>query len=147
MRGCHCEFRNRRFSVRGDKLRSRSSRLPGPRRTAMFSQKIESHQTPRHRNRVVHLLIWNYVSNNETKVETVHSADLEEVAPELLIAARGVVYPWQCDHMGHMIVMWYTGKFDEPTWHLLSQNWNHTVLHARKQSGHSGRTSGNHLQT
>ena len=26
---------------------------------------------------------------------------------------RGTVYPWQCDHMGHMNVMWYTGKFDE----------------------------------
>jgi acyl-CoA thioester hydrolase len=29
---------------------------------------------------------------------------------------RGVVYPWQCDHMGHMNVMWYVGKFDEATW-------------------------------
>ena len=87
----------------------------------MFFTKHSSRQTLRNRNHVVHLLIWNYVSNNETKVETVPSADLEEVAPELLIAARGVVYPWQCDHMGHMNVMWYTGKFDEATWHLLSQ--------------------------
>jgi acyl-CoA thioester hydrolase len=31
---------------------------------------------------------------------------------------RGAVYPWQCDHMGHMNVMWYTGKFDEATWQL-----------------------------
>jgi acyl-CoA thioester hydrolase len=31
---------------------------------------------------------------------------------------RGAVYPWQCDHMGHMNVMWYTGKFDEATWSL-----------------------------
>lgn len=31
---------------------------------------------------------------------------------------RGTVYPWQCDHMGHMNVMWYVGKFDEGTWHL-----------------------------
>lgn len=29
---------------------------------------------------------------------------------------RGTVYPWQCDHMGHMNVMWYTGKFDEASW-------------------------------
>ncbi|MEJ8847579.1 acyl-CoA thioesterase [Variovorax rhizosphaerae] len=29
---------------------------------------------------------------------------------------RGTVYPWQCDHMGHMNVMWYTGKFDEAGW-------------------------------
>ena len=39
---------------------------------------------------------------------------------ELLITARSVVYPWQCDHMGHMNVMWYTGKFDEATWQLMS---------------------------
>ena len=38
---------------------------------------------------------------------------------EPLITARSVVYPWQCDHMGHMNVMWYTGKFDEATWHLM----------------------------
>lgn len=29
---------------------------------------------------------------------------------------QGVVYPWQCDHVGHMNVMWYVGKFDEATW-------------------------------
>jgi acyl-CoA thioester hydrolase len=33
---------------------------------------------------------------------------------------RGMVYPWHCDHMGHMNVMWYTGKFDEATWALFS---------------------------
>src|SRR3954447_17624415 len=33
---------------------------------------------------------------------------------------RGIVYPWHCDHMGHMNVMWYTGKFDEACWQLLS---------------------------
>jgi acyl-CoA thioester hydrolase len=36
------------------------------------------------------------------------------------ITYRGVVYPWQCDHMGHMNVMWYVGKFDEACWQLLS---------------------------
>jgi len=30
------------------------------------------------------------------------------------------VYPWQCDHMGHMNVMWYVGKFDEATWQVLA---------------------------
>ena len=40
---------------------------------------------------------------------------------ELLITHRGTIYPWQCDHMGHMNVMWYTGKFDEASWHLLAQ--------------------------
>ena len=37
-----------------------------------------------------------------------------------MLTYRGVVYPWQCDHMGHMNVMWYTGKFDEACWQLLS---------------------------
>lgn len=39
---------------------------------------------------------------------------------DLPITYRGVVYPLQCDHMGHMNVMWYVGKFDEATWQLLS---------------------------
>src|SRR5262249_48140533 len=34
---------------------------------------------------------------------------------------RGTVYPWQCDHMGHMNVMWYDGKFDEATWSFFSE--------------------------
>lgn len=37
---------------------------------------------------------------------------------ELFITHRGVVYPWQCDHVGHMNVMWYVGKFDEATWQM-----------------------------
>ena len=36
--------------------------------------------------------------------------------PEGVITYRGTVYPWHCDHMGHMNVMWYVGKFDEATW-------------------------------
>jgi acyl-CoA thioester hydrolase len=36
------------------------------------------------------------------------------------ITYRGTIYPWQCDHMGHMNVMWYTGKFDESSWQLLA---------------------------
>jgi acyl-CoA thioester hydrolase len=38
---------------------------------------------------------------------------------EWKVTYRGVVYPWHCDHMGHMNVMWYTGKFDEACWQLL----------------------------
>ena len=41
-------------------------------------------------------------------------ADLQETY-------RGVVYPWHCDHVGHMNVMWYVGKFDEATWNLFAQ--------------------------
>jgi acyl-CoA thioester hydrolase len=33
----------------------------------------------------------------------------------------GTVYPWHCDHMGHMNVMWYVGKFDEALWNLLAR--------------------------
>jgi acyl-CoA thioester hydrolase len=34
------------------------------------------------------------------------------------ITYRGTVQQWHCDHMGHMNVMWYIGKFDEATWNL-----------------------------
>ena len=37
---------------------------------------------------------------------------------EQSITYRGTVYPWHCDHMGHMNVMWYVGKFDEASWNL-----------------------------
>lgn len=37
------------------------------------------------------------------------------------ITYRGAVYPAQCDHMGHMNVMWYVGKFDEASWQLLAR--------------------------
>jgi len=40
---------------------------------------------------------------------------------EPLLTYRGAIYPWHCDHMGHMNVMWYVGKFDEATWQLLAQ--------------------------
>ena len=36
----------------------------------------------------------------------------------MVITYVGTVYPWQCDHVGHMNVMWYVGKFDEATWNL-----------------------------
>ncbi len=39
---------------------------------------------------------------------------------EALITHRGTIYPWHCDHMGHMNVMWYVGKFDEATWNLFA---------------------------
>jgi acyl-CoA thioester hydrolase len=37
-----------------------------------------------------------------------------------LLTYRGAVYPWHCDQMGHMNVMWYVGKFDEATWQLFN---------------------------
>ena len=37
-----------------------------------------------------------------------------------LVTYRGVVYPSQCDHMGHMNVAAYVAKFDEATWQLFA---------------------------
>jgi acyl-CoA thioester hydrolase len=37
-----------------------------------------------------------------------------------LVTYRGSVSQWQCDHMGHMNVMWYVAKFDEATWQLFA---------------------------
>jgi acyl-CoA thioester hydrolase len=39
---------------------------------------------------------------------------------EMIETYRGAVYPWHCDQMGHMNVMWYVGKFDEATWNLFA---------------------------
>ena len=40
---------------------------------------------------------------------------------DLGITYRGMVHQWHCDHMGHMNVMWYVGKFDEANWNLFAQ--------------------------
>jgi acyl-CoA thioester hydrolase len=47
-------------------------------------------------------------------------AEIQAPAGEAAITGRGAVYPWQCDHIGHLNVMWYVGKFDEATWNLLA---------------------------
>jgi acyl-CoA thioester hydrolase len=39
-------------------------------------------------------------------------------ADDLPVTYRGSVAEWHCDHMGHMNVMHYVGKFDEATWNL-----------------------------
>jgi acyl-CoA thioester hydrolase len=46
--------------------------------------------------------------------------EMKDKSIDSAITYRGVVYPWQCDHMGHMNVMWYTSKFDEATWSLFA---------------------------
>ena len=40
--------------------------------------------------------------------------------PDPVLTYRGTIYPWHCDHIGHMNNMWYAGKFDEATWNLLA---------------------------
>jgi acyl-CoA thioester hydrolase len=37
-----------------------------------------------------------------------------------LVTYRGTVFPWQCDHIGHMNIMYYVGKFDEANWNLFA---------------------------
>jgi acyl-CoA thioester hydrolase len=36
------------------------------------------------------------------------------------VTYKGCVYPWQCDQIGHMNIMWYASKFDEANWNLLA---------------------------
>lgn len=33
---------------------------------------------------------------------------------------RGFVYPWVIDHVGHMNVQSYVGRFDEASWHFMA---------------------------
>ena len=39
---------------------------------------------------------------------------------EAALTYRGTVQAWHCDHIGHMNVMWYVGKFDEATWNFFA---------------------------
>jgi acyl-CoA thioester hydrolase len=43
-----------------------------------------------------------------------------ETAAEI-VTYRGATYPWQCDHIGHMNIMWYVSKFDEANWNLFAR--------------------------
>jgi len=54
---------------------------------------------------------------------------------ERIITYRGIVYPWHCDHMGHMNVMWYAGKFDEACWQLLAMVGLHPSRFAQDGAG------------
>lgn len=40
---------------------------------------------------------------------------------ETMETYRGVVYPWEIDHVEHMNVQFYTAKFDQATWHFLAR--------------------------
>jgi acyl-CoA thioester hydrolase len=54
------------------------------------------------------------------------------------VTYKGVVYPWHCDHVGHMNVMWYTGKFDEATWNLFAEVGITRSYLERQQKGMAG---------
>ena len=45
---------------------------------------------------------------------------MDKTMAEPILTYLGTIYPWHCDHMGHMNVMWYVGKFDEATWQLFA---------------------------
>ncbi len=38
------------------------------------------------------------------------NATPKETIMSTILSYKGTVYPWHCDHMGHMNVMWYVGK-------------------------------------
>ena len=45
---------------------------------------------------------------------------------------RTVVFPWHCDHIGHMSVRWYSHAFDDAGFHLwLRIGMSHVTLKAR----------------
>ena len=45
---------------------------------------------------------------------------MDKPMAEPILTYLGTIYPWNCDQMGHMNVMWYVGKFDEATWQLFA---------------------------
>jgi len=61
------------------------------------------------------------MTGSKAAAQAIASCRLDKASAQLIVTARSVIYPWHCDHMGHMNVMWYTGKFDEGTWHLFNE--------------------------
>jgi acyl-CoA thioester hydrolase len=45
---------------------------------------------------------------------------VEGASASPLVTCRGIVYPWQLDHMDHMNVQHYTAVFDQSSWVLLA---------------------------
>jgi acyl-CoA thioester hydrolase len=55
---------------------------------------------------------------------------------------RGVVYPWNCDHLGHMNVQHYVAMFDQAGYHLMaalgmSHDYSATAGHAQMDVQHT----------
>ena len=59
---------------------------------------------------------------------------------------RGTVYPWQCDHVGHMNIMWYVGKFDEANWNLFARLGLTPTYLRESGRGMAARAAEHHLQ-
>jgi acyl-CoA thioester hydrolase len=77
---------------------------------------IESFQTAA----IAALAATNPAVPAETPVPTRQPTRAESPSVPIL-TNQSVVYPWHCDHMGHMNVMWYTSKFDEATWRFFAE--------------------------
>jgi len=54
-----------------------------------------------------------------TETEVTQEGPLHHLS-ELPVTYRGIVYPWQLDHMNHMNVQHYTASFDHASWVLLA---------------------------
>jgi acyl-CoA thioester hydrolase len=48
---------------------------------------------------------------------------------------RGMVYPWHCDHQGHMTIMHYVGMFDAAFWQLMSAQGFTRAYMAERETG------------
>jgi acyl-CoA thioester hydrolase len=64
----------------------------------------------------------NFFSRNKSQASTNERTQELPVLnkPELQITYRGIVYPWQLDHMHHMNVRSYMDCFDQASWVLLA---------------------------
>ena len=56
---------------------------------------------------------------------------------------RAVVFPWHCDHLGHLNVKHYVGMFDIGAFHFLSDARIRVARHAR-QGRDPGRRAAHH---
>jgi acyl-CoA thioester hydrolase len=56
-----------------------------------------------------------------------------------LLTYQGVVYPAQCDAMGHMNVQYYIAAFDQAFWHLIAAAGYSATWIAERQEGWADR--------
>ncbi len=56
-----------------------------------------------------------------------------------LLTYHGVVYPAQCDAMGHMNVQYYIAAFDQSLWHLMAAAGYSAAWIAERQEGWADR--------
>ena len=59
---------------------------------------------------------------------------------------RGTVYPWHCDHVGHMNIMWYVGQIRRGELESARADRTDAVLFARIRPRHGGGSAEHHLQ-